>query len=126
MVRRPEKRPDDDTTNEGATVTDQDKNLQVVTDHIDDLAGRQQTAADRIMGANRMTGDISARIVSTHGVVCSATSLAVAAADEARKTAGAAIQTTSSELALKLTTAALNYNDTDYRAGKSLGQACQF
>jgi hypothetical protein len=106
-------------------MSDQDKNLQVVTEHLDHLAEKQQTAADKITGANRMTGDVSANIVSTHGLVCSATSIAVSAADDARKAAGAALYKTSSELATKLTTAAINYNDTDYRSGNSLGQACQ-
>ena len=106
-------------------MSDQDKNLQVVTAHVDHLASKQQMAAEKITGANRTTGDVSASITSTHGLVCSATSMAVSAADEARKAAGAALHETSSELAEKLKTAAINYNDTDYRSGKSLGQACQ-
>lgn len=106
-------------------MSDQDKNLHVLTEHIDHLAQKQQTAADKITGANRTTGDVSANILSTHGLVCSATSIALSAADEARQTAGASLHKTSSELATKLATAAVNYNDTDYRSGNSLGQACQ-
>lgn len=102
------------------------KNLQVVTEHIDNLAELQQRAADKITGANRTTGGVSERVESTHGLVCMATSSAVESIDTARKAAGAALFTTSTELAAKLTTAALNYNDTDYRAGKSIGQVCQF
>ena len=106
-------------------MSDQDQNLQVVTSHIDHLAEKQQTAANQIMGANRTAGEISSRIVSTHGVVCSATSLAVSSAESARETAGSALYKASTELAEKLTTAATNYRDADYRAGRSLGQACQ-
>jgi hypothetical protein len=106
-------------------MTDQGKNLQVVTEHLDHLAEKQQTAANKITGANRMTGDVSASVLATHGLVCSATSIAVSAVDDARKLAGTALHETSSELATKLTTAAINYNDADYMAGDKLGQQCQ-
>lgn len=106
-------------------MSDQEQNLQVVTGHINHLAEKQHTAADKIMGANRTTGDVAANVSSTHGLVCSATSMAVSAADTARKTAGAALYKVSTELETKLNTAATNYENADYRAGKSLGQACE-
>jgi hypothetical protein len=106
-------------------VSDQDQNLRVLTEHIIRLAEKQQTAADKVLGANRMTGDVASRVTSTHGLVCSATSLAVSGADTARKAAGEALHKVSTELSEKLTTAANNYNNADYRAGRSLGQACQ-
>ncbi len=106
-------------------MTDQDQNLHVVTGHINHLAEKQQTAANQILGANRTTGDMAGSVVSSHGLVCSATSLAVSRADTARTTAGAALYKVSTELAEKLTTAATNYGDVDYRAGRSLGQACR-
>lgn len=106
-------------------MSDQEQNLQVVTGHINHLAEKQHTAADKIMGANRATGDVASNLVSTHGLVCSATSIAVSTADTARKTAGATLHRVSTELEAKLNTAAVNYENADYRAGNSLGQACQ-
>ena len=55
-------------------MTDQDQNLHVVTGHINHLAEKQQTAANEILGANRTTGDMAGSVVSSHGLVCSATS----------------------------------------------------
>ncbi len=106
-------------------MTDQDQNLKVVVDHVNELAARQHTTADKITGANRSVGDVAAQAVRTHGLVCSATSVALATADTGRTAAGAALHTVSTELEAKLTTAAINYDDADYRAGRSLGQACQ-
>jgi hypothetical protein len=106
-------------------MTGQQQNLQVVTDHVRELAKRQQTAADKIMGANRTTGDVAANIFSSHGLVCSATSIAVSTAETARKAAGEAMYKVSTELVAKLNTAATNYDNVDYREGRSLGEACQ-
>ena len=106
-------------------MSDQEQNLQVLREHIDHLAEKQLTAANQITGANRTTGDAAGNVSSTHGLVFSATSLAVSAADTARRTAGAALYKVSNELSEKLTTAASNYDNADYRAGRSLGQACQ-
>jgi hypothetical protein len=102
-----------------------DQNLHVVTDHIDRLAAMQHTAADKIMGSNRTTADVAGNVLSTHGLVCSATSIALSSADAARKAAGEVLYKVSTEFEAKLTTAAVNYADTDYRLGDSLGQACE-
>lgn len=102
-------------------MTDQQMNLHVLTEHIDKLAEKQHTAADKITGANRMTGgDIAYKVFSTHGAVCSPTSMVFSGVDTARKAAGAALHKVSSELAEKLTTAASNYNSIDYMSGKML------
>jgi hypothetical protein len=106
-------------------MTDQDQNLRVVVDHINKLAEAQQRAADKIMGANRYTGAIAGSVGSTHGLICMATKLAVADAEEERSAAGKALFATSTELAEKLTSAANNYNNVDYMAGKNLGQECR-
>jgi hypothetical protein len=106
-------------------MTDQQQNLQVVTDHINLLAEMQRTAADKIVGANRTTGDVAGSVANTHGHVCWATSLAVSNADTARSAAGTVLHRVSNELSEKLTTAASNYNNTDYMAGRSLGDACR-
>jgi hypothetical protein len=51
--------------------------------------------------------------------------MALSAADAARKAAGAALYKVSAEFDAKLTTAAINYADADYRSGASIGQACE-
>jgi hypothetical protein len=106
-------------------MTDQEQNLEVVTKHLNLLATTQQTAADKILGANRTTGDVAESVSSTHGYVCWATNLAVSDADTARKAAGAALFRVSNELSEKLTTAGSNYDNADYMAGRSLGQECR-
>jgi hypothetical protein len=106
-------------------MSDQDQNLKVVTGHLTHLATSQLRAADLVTGANRTTADVAANIISSHGLVCSATSVAVSMAETARKTAGTQLNKVSTELSAKLTTAATNYDDVDYREGRSLGQACQ-
>jgi hypothetical protein len=102
-----------------------DENLHVVTDHINELAARQHTAADKITGGNRAIGDVAGHVLSTHGVVCGLTSLALMPVDTGRKAAGAVLAKVSTELEEKLKTAEANYNDADYRAGHSLGTTCQ-
>ena len=51
--------------------TDQEKNLIVLSDHIKHLATKQQTAVDKITGANRSIVDPARNIEDTHGVVAS-------------------------------------------------------
>ena len=57
------------------------QNLQVVTDHLLDLAGRQARAADQIGGSSRGVGGITHRVENTHGMACVLTSRALAAAE---------------------------------------------
>jgi len=52
--------------------TDQEKNLKVLTEHILDLAARQQTAVDQITGANRSIVDPARNVQDTHGMICEA------------------------------------------------------
>lgn len=99
-------------------------NLKVLTDHLTELATKQQKGADQVTGANRHTGDVTGLVERTHGLICAATTSALAPAEAGRKSAGEALHRVSTELAAKLTTAAVNYNDTDYRAGTSIGQIC--
>jgi hypothetical protein len=104
-------------------MTSDEANLTVVTDHLARLADIQQHAADLFTGANRTTGDVAGNVSRTHGVVCSATHLAVSTAETARVAAGKLLHAKSVEMSAQLTTAATNYDDVDYRAGKSLGGA---
>jgi deoxyribodipyrimidine photolyase len=106
-------------------VSDLELNLTVVTGHLHELAAQQLTAADKITGANRATADIAAKVEETHGLICWPSSQAMKAGETARKTAGQTMYKVSTEFNEKLTTAANNYNDVDYREGRSLGEACQ-
>lgn len=106
-------------------MTAQEQNLDVVTEHLTYLAGRHARVSDLITGANRTASDIAADVVSSHGIVCATTGIAVSFAETQRKAAGTAMFTTSTELDTKLVAAATNYEDVDYREGRSLGDACQ-
>ena len=104
-------------------MSDLELNLKVVTDHLTELGGFQETAANKITGANRETADVAAKIKETHGLVCYATSQAMSEGETARKEAGDTMYTVSTEFKQKLDTAAVNYNDVDYREGRSIGEA---
>ena len=101
------------------------QNLQVVTDHLLDLAGRQARAADQIGGSSRGVGGITHRVETTHGMACVLTSKALAAAEAARLRGGANLHKVSMELDAKLRSAKENYNNADYMAGKSLDNECR-
>ena|ERR1700712_76886 len=103
-------------------MSDFEMNLKVVTDYLAELGRTQETAANKITGANRETADIAAKIEATHGLVCYATSQAMSAGETARKEAGDAMYTVSTEFQQKLDTAAVNYQDVDYREGRSIGE----
>lgn len=104
-------------------MSDLESNLTVVTGHLTELGGFQETAANKITGANRETADIAAKIEESHGLICHATSQAMAEGETARRDAGDSLYTVSIEFKQKLDTAAVNYNDVDYRAGRSIGEA---
>lgn len=103
-------------------MSDLELNLKVVTDHLTELGGFQETAANKIVGANRETADVAAKIEDTHGLVCYATSQAMSEGETARKDAGDNLYTVSTEFKEKLDVAAINYNDVDYREGRSIGE----
>ena len=64
-------------------MSDFEMNLKVVTDHLGELGRFQETAANKITGANRETADIAAKIEETHGLVCFATSQAMSEGETA-------------------------------------------
>ena len=99
---------------------DQEKNLKVLAEHIRDLAARQQTAVDQIIGANRAIVDPARNVQETHGMVCEATHLAVSAAEDARLAAGGALFKVSTELGQKLNNAAARYDHTDDAAADAI------
>ena len=93
--------------------TDSEQNLTVLTDHILHLAEKQAKAADQLTGSNRSIVDPAREVMDTHGLVCGATNLAVAAAEAARRAAGATLLRVSSELHEELQSAAAHYESTD-------------
>ncbi|ART68703.1 hypothetical protein BTO20_09005 [Mycobacterium dioxanotrophicus] len=102
-------------------------NLAVMTEFLDELGAKHQTAGDLITGANREVADIVAKIESSHGLVCSAT-LHELSAGEPRKAAGETLARVAAEFHEKLGRAATNYNNVDYREGRTIGEvgtACQ-
>lgn len=101
----------------------QEQNLKVLTDHIRELAGKQQAAAGRIKVANESKGGIADSMWSTHGVACAATNMAVSAAETARDAAGTRLYKVSTELSENLNDAADNYDNVDYREGRNV-DAC--
>lgn len=103
-------------------MSDFDLNLQVFTEHLNDLAAAQQTGADKITGANRAVVGVAQKVQDSHGLVCWATGRAMGMAEETRKTAGDTTYRVSSEFVTKLNTALTNYTNVDYREGRSLGE----
>lgn len=104
-------------------MTVESDNLRVLTEHVRKLADQQLTAADQITGANRATSGAADQVSNSHGLVCFLTSNALSAADAARQSAGSALHRVSNDLSDKLTTAASNYDNADYRAGRRISQA---
>ena len=104
-------------------MTSAEQNLKIVTDHLARLSDNQRHASDLFIGANRSTDSVAENHARTHGLVCQVTNHALSAAEAARKSAGEILYEKSAEMAERLTTAATNYNDADYRAGRNLGGA---
>ncbi|UBV14121.1 ESX-1 secretion-associated protein [Mycolicibacterium fortuitum] len=97
-------------------------NLKVLTDYLGELGVQHQKATDLITGANRSVADIVSKIERTHGLICWSTIQALSGG-EPRKVAGDTIGKVSAEFTEKLGRAATNYNDVDYREGRSIGAA---
>lgn len=107
-------------------MTNPELNLKVLTDHIHQLADAQSRAADQVTGANRAIAGVSDRVRETHGLICALASTALATADETRASLGSGLFQRSTELSGKLTTAASNYEDTDYLSGRAIGSECRW
>ncbi|WP_441957887.1 ESX-1 secretion-associated protein [Mycolicibacterium houstonense] len=103
-------------------MSDLEMNLGVLTGYLLELAGGHQKAADLITGANRHTDEISSNVESSHGQVCWATINALSGG-EPRKAAGETLVRVAGEFSEKLGRAANNYNNADYRAGRTIGEA---
>jgi hypothetical protein len=101
-----------------------DLNLQVLTEHIDQLAGHHETAADKILGANRFAQGVADKIEGTHGLICYATSSAMTEAESRRLTAGQVLHRVSTELGEKLRNSSANYQNTDFLSTRALNSEC--
>lgn len=97
-------------------------NLAVLTSYLLELGDKHQKAADLITGANRHTNEIVSNVEGSHGHVCWATTRALAGG-EPRRAAGETLVRVAAEFSEKLGRAANNYNNSDYRAGKTIGEA---
>jgi hypothetical protein len=90
--------------------------LRVTTEHLRKLSATQIAAAAKIAASAIVADGVSTSMWVNHGLICAPTNIAVAGAELARKNACRAIQTTSTDLAEKLDTAATKYDQTDAQA----------
>lgn len=102
----------------------EDLNLKVVTEHIDQLAGHHETAADKILGANRFAQGVAGQVENSHGLICYATSSAVFEAESRRSSAGQTLHRVSTELSEKLRNSSSNYQNTDYMNEQNFNSEC--
>jgi hypothetical protein len=98
----------------------QDDNLRVLTEHIDDIAAKQTTAASSLKIAGETVNDLASNVWSSHGVVCAASNMAVAAVETARDSARTKLWKMSHDLSERLHTASENYNNADWLAGRDI------
>ncbi len=100
-------------------------NLRVLTEHIDDLAAKQTTAAGDLKIAGENVNDLASSVWATHGVVCAASNIAVDSVEAARDAADAKLWRMSHDLSERLRMASENYNNTDWRAGNEIDNSCK-
>lgn len=100
-------------------------NLKVLTEHIDELAAKQTTAAGNLKVAGETVNDLASSVWATHGVVCAASNMAVDAIEAARDAADAKLWRVSHDLSERLRMASANYNNTDWRAGEEIDHSCK-
>ncbi len=98
----------------------QGDNLRVLTEHIDDIAAKQTTAAGSLKIAGETVNDVESSVWSSHGVVCAASNIAVAAMETARDDARTKLWKMSHDLSERLRTASANYNNADWLAGRDI------
>ncbi|GFM17555.1 uncharacterized protein PO1_contig-018-29 [Mycobacterium sp. PO1] len=96
------------------------QNLRVLTEHIDELAAKQDTAAGDLKIAGETVNDLASSVWSTHGVVCAASNMAVDAVETARDAADGVLWRMSHDLSVRLRMASSNYNNADWRARKDI------
>ena len=106
-------------------VSNLEDNLEVLTEHIDELAAKQTTAAGNLKIAGETVNDLASSVWATHGVVCAASNTAVENIEAARDAADAKLWRVSHDLSERLRMASANYNNTDWIAGKEIDNSCK-
>lgn len=101
-------------------MSSQADNLRVLTEHIDDLAAKQTTAAGCLKIAGETVNDLASSVWSTHGVVCALSNMAVDAIESARDAADAKLWRMSHDLSERLNMASSNYDNADWLARKDI------
>lgn len=98
----------------------QGDNLRVLTEHIDEIAAKQTTAAGTMKIAGETVNDLASNVWSTHGVACAASNMAVDAVEAARDNARTKLWQMSHDLSERLRTASANYNNADWLARRDI------
>lgn len=106
-------------------MSDLDDNLRVLTEHVDDLAAKQTTAAGDLKIAGETVNDLASSVWATHGVVCAASNMAVEAIESLRDAADATLWRMSHDLAERLRAASVNYNNADWVASEEIDNSCR-
>jgi hypothetical protein len=91
-----------------------------LTEHIDNIAAKQTTAAGSLKIAGETVNNLASTVWSTHGLVCAASNMAVAAVETARDEARTKLWKMSHDLSGRLHTASENYNNADWLAGRDI------
>lgn len=95
--------------------------LKVNTSHVLELAELQEKAAQQFLTAAAAAQGVGASMMVNHGPVCLTSNSAVLVAEQARAAACAKLNSVSSSLSTKLTTAASRYDQTDAQCAGKLG-----
>lgn len=106
-------------------MSDLEDNLRVLTEHVDDLAAKQTTAAGELKTAGETVNDLASSVWATHGVVCAASNMVVSSIEAARDAADAKLWAVSHDLSERLRTASANYNNSDWIAGEEIDNSCK-
>lgn len=101
-------------------MSSQADNLRVLTEHIDDLAAKQTTAAGCLKIAGETVNDLASSVWSTHGVACALSNMAFDAIESARDAADAKLWRMSHDLSERLNMASSNYDNADWLARKDI------
>lgn len=105
-------------------MSDLEKNLYVLTEHVRELADKQSAASGRILAASHAVyGSLQQRLWTSHGVASAALNAAVAAVEPVRASAVSNQYKLGMDLHERLNNAAANYENADWRNGTDIG-AC--
>jgi hypothetical protein len=91
-----------------------------VSDSIRGTAEVQQSVAAKIEAAKSAPDGSAGDVFKTHGTVCSVTAAALKSAELARRSAAEKMHRISTDLGLKLSTAANDYTSTDQQSAGNL------